>query len=59
MEPSKLLKLVPVPSGDQSRFVEMDIVGDYTVHCVDSGSTVPTTFAAELKHLKFEGIHVG
>ena len=38
---------------------EMDIVGDYTVRCVGSGSTVPTTFTDELMHLKFEGIHVG
>jgi hypothetical protein len=40
-------------------YIEMDIVGDYTVRCVGSGSTVPTTFGAELMHLKFEGIHVG
>ena len=31
MGPLKLLKLVPVHSGDQIRFIGMDIVGDYSV----------------------------
>ncbi len=31
MGPSKLLKLVPVPSRDQARFIGMDIMWDYSV----------------------------